>query len=160
MVDKLETLKDFHMQKSTLSNLSEWRFAVLIAMANPLEYFLKYRGNLILAENALQVGCKFTKVKGGSMVMACLWELHEISIWSGSTVATAQLPWSRYMAYEPLPFVRDILQFVSIILSFLRKGEVKHHPELCIWYSAFFKLQKCPLASVHAMNSYSEGMVA
>ena len=58
-------------------------------MANPLEYFLKYGGNLILAENALQAGCKFTKVKGGSMVMTCLWELHEISIWSGSTVATA-----------------------------------------------------------------------
>ena len=39
MVDKLKTLKDFHMWKSTWSNLSEFRFAVLIAMANPLEYF-------------------------------------------------------------------------------------------------------------------------
>ena len=97
---------------------------------------------MILAENALQVGCKFTKVKGGSMVMTCLWELHEISIWSGSTVAMAELPWSRYMVCEPFTFVRDILQMVSIILSFFRKSEVKHHPELCIWYSAFFKLQK------------------
>ena len=97
-----------------------------------------------MAENALNVGCKCTKVQGGSMVMTCQWELHGISIWSGSTVATAsdQLPWSRYMACEPVIFVRDILQFVSIILSFLRKREVKHHPELCIWYSAFFKLQK------------------
>ena len=38
VVHKLETLKDFNMQKSTWSNLSEWRFAVLIAMANPLEF--------------------------------------------------------------------------------------------------------------------------
>ena len=88
------------MWKSTWPNLSGWRFAALIGMANPLEYFLKYGGNLILAGNALQAGCKFIKVMGGSMLMTCLWELHEISIWSGSKVATAQLPWSRCMACE------------------------------------------------------------
>ena len=48
MVDKLETLKDFHMQKSTWSNLSEWRFAVLIAMANPFGVFLEVWGQLDL----------------------------------------------------------------------------------------------------------------
>ena len=112
-VDKLETLKDFYMQKSTWLDLLGWRPAAIKAMANPLEYFLKYGGNLILAENALQAGYKFTKIMGGSMVMTCLWELHEISIWSGFTVAAAQLPWSRYMACEPVTFVRDILQFVS-----------------------------------------------
>ena len=102
-------------------DLSGWRFAVLIAMVNPLEYFLKYGGNLILPENALHVGCRFTKVKGDSMVITCLWELREISIWSGSTVTTVWLPWSRYMACQPVTLVRDILQFVSIIWSFLRK---------------------------------------
>ena len=64
MVDKLDTLKDFHLWKSTWPNLSGWRFAALIAMANPLNYFLKYGGSLILTENALQAGSKFTKVKG------------------------------------------------------------------------------------------------
>ena len=52
------------MQKSTWSNFSAWRFAVLIAMANPLEYFLEYGGNLILAENALQAGCKIYQGQG------------------------------------------------------------------------------------------------
>ena len=89
MVDKLDTLKDFHICKSTWPNLSRQRFAALIGMANSLEYFLKDGSNLILAENALQGGCRFTKVKRGSMAMTCLWELHKIAIWSGSTVATA-----------------------------------------------------------------------
>ena len=70
MVDKLDTLKDFHMWKPMGQNVLGWRFAALITMANPLGVFLiKVWGNLILAENALQTGCKFTKVKGGSMVI-------------------------------------------------------------------------------------------
>ena len=72
MVDKLDTLKAFDMWKSTWLNLSGWRFAALIDMANPLEYFLRYRGNLILVESAIQADCRFTKVKGSSMVMTCL----------------------------------------------------------------------------------------
>ena len=70
----------------------KWIFAALIAMSNPLDYCLKYGGNLNLTGKALQAGGRFTKVMGGSIEMTCLCELHEISSWSGSIVTTAQLP--------------------------------------------------------------------
>ena len=113
-----------------------------------------------LAENALQAGCRVTKVKGGSIIMIGLWELYEISIWSGSTVATSPVAfvkvygfWASYIGEKHSTI------YLNHYVIVLRKGEVKHHPELCIWYSAFFKLQKWPLASVHSINSYSDGMV-
>ena len=72
MLDKLDTLKDFHMQKSMGLKVMEWRFAALIAVSYPLEYCLKYGDNLNLAENALQAGYRFSKVKGGSIEMTSL----------------------------------------------------------------------------------------
>ena len=53
MADKLNSLKDFHMQKSTWPYLSGWGFAALIVMANPLEHFLKYGGNLNLGRKCI-----------------------------------------------------------------------------------------------------------
>ena len=67
-------------------------FSVLMALSKPLEYFLKYGGQLILGEKALHAVYSVTKISGGLSVFTWVWAEHLISICVGSSTDIAQLP--------------------------------------------------------------------
>ena len=54
--------------KLDVLKVGTFKFAVLMAISNPLEYFLKYGGSLISGGKPLQVGCSVIKVSGGLSV--------------------------------------------------------------------------------------------
>ena len=60
-----DTLNASQILKLEAENFGIAKFAILSAAGKPLEYCLKYGGNLIFGENALQAGCSSMIVNGG-----------------------------------------------------------------------------------------------
>ena len=59
--------------KLDVLKVGTFNFAVLMAIPKCLEYCLKYEGNLILGEKAVQGGCSLIMVSGGLSVFTWVW---------------------------------------------------------------------------------------